>query len=461
MRALIICLLLLLPLGAVADIGPKAEPDDELVVEESLETLSETVRPQPPKLNHALTFWCSPYPLEQGWAVRVTHRWNQLHPDQAVRLVAIPQDRLAEDVFREAIQEGDTPDLTNHLFPSNTSEFVQSGALVDLTAYPSLLKHLGERSGQEAGEPFFSRDGALYQFPWKGNPILLQYNAGLFRRYGVEPPRTYSQMLEAAKILKGQSEEPIWLWAPAPSDKFWRRYYDFFTLYIAASGGQGLLTEDGRPAFDNATGVAVMRFLQQLYSQGASPRSELYPDAPSELDGFSKDNLATMMTGPWNIELVRDVAGEEIQFDFVGVPVPDGYPVKKPVYSYGNFRNFGVFQSCKRPDLAAEFVEFATSLDNDLLFLETTHQLPFRQKLTQDARFVAALQKGPAHLAKFALQSKWLRPVDNEPYFNEVMAAISAEFVACAVKNEKTAEQAVKDAALKADKLRQKHYEGL
>lgn len=443
-------LLLSLVLGGTA----WAQTEEGPLVEEVFEGFGEAVEATvEPAGTPALIFWCSPYPLEQGWAVEVTRRWNRLHPQSPVQLRALPQDVVAEEVLRQAIRDGSTPDLTNHLFPSNVHEFAAAGGLMALETMPTLMAHLAERSGAEADRWFRSPDGSLYQFPWKNNPILMEYNLELFRAYGLAPPRTYSEFLAASRQLQSQTDGQVWMWAPSPTDKFWKRYYDFYTLYLAAAGGRGLFDEQGRPAFNDEAGVAVMRFLKELYQAGAAPREDLFPDDPDKLQALVNDRLATMMTGPWNIELTRDLGGEEVAFDFMAVPVPDEYPQTAPVWSYGNFRNFGIFRSCRRPELAAEFIAFATSSESDLAFLQAAQQLPFRQGLQSDPRFVAALQEGPAYLAKFALQSPWVRPVDNVPNLNKSLAVIADEFYQCAVLDKKTPEQAVADAARRVEEL--------
>lgn len=439
-----------------ASVGAAAAPEEQPIIESDPfdpSTLpGPSSSPTPGEVAPALTFWCSAFPLEQGWAVRVTHEWNALHPDRPVRLQALPPDRLAEDVFREAIKNGTTPDVTNHLFPVNAHEFASQGALLPLDADAALMQHLAARSGAGADGPFRSPDGHLYQLPWKNNPILFQYNLELFRRSGVQAPRTYTEFLDAGRQLAGGSEK-TWLWSPSPTAKFWERYYDFFPLFLAASGGQGLLTADGRANFDNEAGLAVMQFLSDLYREGAVPRTPQYDDAPQQIQGFLKDQLAMIMTGPWNIEEIRDAGGEKVTFDFVGMPVPDGYPADKPVFTYGNFRNWGIFKSCRNPALASEFMRFATSRENDLEFLRTANQLPYRQGLTEDPEFVVALQRGPATLSKFALQSPWVRPVDNVPYLNDVLGILSEELVASAVEGRKTPRQALSDAAARTNRL--------
>ncbi len=403
----------------------------------------------------ALTFWCSSSPTEQGWAVRVTGEWNGLHPDRTIQLQAMPSGQLAEEVLQKAIDQGTTPDLTNHLFPINAHQFAEQGALLPLDGNTRLMQHLAGRSGEGAGRLFRSADGHLYQFPWKNNPILLQYNAQLFRRQGIRLPRTCSEFLEAGRVLGGAgSERKIWLWAPSPTGAFWERYYDFFPLFLAASGGQSLLTPQGRANFDNPAGLAVMTFLADLYRQGAAPRENLYPDEASAVRAFVEGDLAMIMTGPWNIEAVRDAGGEAVVFDFLGLPVPDGTPPGDPVFTYGNFRNFGVFKSCRNPDLAAEFIEFATNREHDLALLEAALQLPFRTNLAAQPDFVSALQRAPGPLAKFALQSPWVRSVDNVPDLNEVLRILSEEVVLCAVQGRKEPRQALRDAARRVDARR-------
>jgi len=405
-----------------------------------------------PAARPALTFWCSSFPPEQGWAVSVTREWNALHPERPVQLQAMPTGQLAEEVLREALERGTAPDLTNHLFPVDAHRFAEQGVLLPLEGHSRLMEHLGRRSGAAAGQLFLSKDGHLYQFPWKNNPVLLQYNVQLLRQRGIRLPRTFSEFLQAGRLLAGtEGQQRIWLWAPSPTPAYWERYYDFLPLFLAASGGQSLLTPQGRAAFDNDAGRKVMAFLADLYRQGAAPGENLYPDAESSTRGFVKGELAMRMTGPWSIEEVRDAGGESVVFDFTGLPVPDGTASASPVYTYGNFRNFGVFRNCRNPDLACEFIEFATSRQNDLALLQDAGQLPFRQGLTCEPDFVAVLHRTPGPLVKFALQSPWVRPLENAPDLHEVLGILSEELMLCTVQGRKDPARALQDAARRVD----------
>ncbi len=450
MRKLILLICLLLGLAA----SGWAEEPQPLIEEEDWTNVRPAVDPSLNGHAPALTWWCGPYAEEVGWAVQVANRWNQLHPDQPVELRSLPPHRLAEDVFREAIAAGHTPDLTNFLFPTNAHEFAARGALLSLDSMPGMMDYLARRCGQGADRSFRSPDGCLYQFPWKGNPLMMQYNAAMFRRYNLRPPRTYSEFLKSARVLAaaGRAEgRLLHLWAPNPGPQFWHRYYDFYPLYLAASGGHGLLTWQGKAAFDNPAGVAVMAFLADLWKEGLAPRQNLYPDDLDQVRAFADGGLGMMLTGPWNILQVRDMAGEEFQFDFAQLPVPDSRPAAEPVYSYGNYRNFGIFSSCRNQALAAEFVRFATSNESDLGFLYSALQLPVRNDLEEEPLFVLALQQSPAALLKFAVQGRWEEPVGNVPHFNRVLQILSDELVLCAVEGKKTPEQAVHDAARRVD----------
>jgi multiple sugar transport system substrate-binding protein len=385
--------------------------------------------------------WCSPYPAEAGWAIEMVSQWNRSHPGIQVRLQKIPGERVAEDVLRDAIRAHKTPDVCAHMFPVNVHEFVKMGGLLPLDSYRSLLAASERRSGAHTLSLFRSSDGKIYQIPWKCNPIMVQYNSGLLRQAGVQPPRTYSQFLAAAAALRKRG---VYAWAPNPTDKWFTRYYDFYPLYLAASGGRPFLDGSGRPAFNNAAAVSVMSFLGTTFRNGYAPTRPIYADAPAQNEAFASGKLAFLVTGPWNAPLITEIAGKTVQFGFIPVPVPDN--ARGPVYTYGNFRNISVFSTCRHPREAALLVEFLISKQADLAFMEATSELPYRPSLLTDRSFAAQLRRNP-YLIGFARQLPYVRSVENTQYFNRILNAIAKQYVLAAVRGSKSAAQAIRDAS--------------
>lgn len=391
----------------------------------------------PPRVT--LTMWCSPYAAEAGWAIDMVSRWNRVHPDVQVRLQKMPAERVAEDVLREAIKDRKTPDVCAHMFPVNVHEYVKMGGLLPLDGHTTLMAASQRRSGP--ADAFRSTDGHLYQIPWKCNPIMLQYNRALLGPKQ-QPPRTYGQFLAMAEVFRRRG---IQAWAPAPVDRWYSRYYDFYPLYIAATSGKTFLDASQRPAVDEAAATAIFEFIARTFKSGYASERDLYPTPSAQTEAFASGKLAFLITGPWNIQLMSEFAGSTVKFGFAPLMVPDGTDPKRPVYSYGNFRNISVFSTCQHPKEAAALIEFLISQPADLAFLEAASQLPYRPSLQSDPAFQALLKRNP-HLAVFARQLPWVRPVENTPLFNRILGAFSKPLAESAVKGTSTPQQAVREA---------------
>ena len=390
----------------------------------------------PPRVT--LTMWCSPYAAEAGWAIQMVNLWNRKHLDVQVRLQKMPSERVAEDVLRDAIRDHKTPDVCAHMFPANVHEFVKMGGLLPLDGQTSLMAASAKRSG--ANEMFRSADGKLYQIPWKCNPIMLQYNRSMLD--GTRPPRTYGELLALGERLRKRG---ILVWAPVPVDRWYARYYDFYPLYLAASGGKGFIDAAGRPALDQAAAIAVLDLLAETFKRGFAPTKELYRDPAAQNEAFASGKLAILVTGPWNVQMITELAGNTIQFGFTPLVVPNSTDPTKPVMTYGNFRNISIFSTCQHPAEAAALVEFLISPPSDAAFLDATSELPYRPGLLTDATFRVHLQRRP-HLLAFARQLPWVRPIDNTPHFNRILGILSRQLVDVAVKGTRSAPAAVRDA---------------
>jgi multiple sugar transport system substrate-binding protein len=394
----------------------------------------------------SLTFWCSPYPAEVGWAIQMTRLFNATHPGIRVRLQAFPSGRVAEDVLRDAIRTKTTPDVTTHLFPADVREFARLGGLLPLDGFGSLLAVVRKRSGAQV-DRFRSDDGHLYQLPWKCNPIMLAYNATLLRKLGLRVPSTYSQLLAAAKTLR--EREHIYAWALNPTNKWWKRYYDFYPLYLAASAGAGLLDSKGLPAPDLAAATAVLELAAASFGGDLAPSTEQYPSDAALNEAFVSNRLAFLITGPWNIPQLQEAGGAAFDFGFVPLPVPDAMAASRERCTYGNFRNVGIFTTCKHPAEAACFVEFLLSRASDRAFVEMCSELPYRVSLSTDPELRAVLAQH-RHLDTFAAQLSRVRSVEAAGLFGDMLELISGAWVDAAVRRTKEPRAALEGALAEA-----------
>ncbi len=397
-----------------------------------------------------LEFWCSSNPYEIEFARVVVDKWNSARSDIKVKLQPLPASRSTEEALLAAIAARTTPDVCANIYPGVVTQFVAAGGLYRMDSLPDFASFMRERLPDGILEQYRSSDGHYYQAPWKSNPLMLAYNAGMLRAAGVDPASlaTYSGFLAAAAKLTrdtnrdGRTDqwmiylniEPIW----------WQRFFDFYTLYAAASGGRTLI-ESNRAAFNNSAGVAVMQFLSDLFRRGYAPKSAFPGDV------FLQQKVATVITGPFAMPFYESMKPKGFEYDFVPAPAPDGFRSRE-VWTYGDPKNIGIFATSKHPKEAWEFVKFVLSEENDALFLEMTSQIPYRRNLEASPAYASLLRKQPM-LARFVSQAKFTCGADNVRPLVEVYDAIAQEYQYCAVLGQESAVSAMEIAEEKVNEI--------
>jgi len=389
-----------------------------------------------------LIYWSANNPYEQEVARAAVQEWNALHPEQRVHYQPVPEGQSSEEVILAAIVGKTTPDVYSNVWPGDVEFYVRANALVRLDTFPSAVEFLKQRCPEDLVELSRARDGGIYQVPWKINPIMMLYNVKLFREIGyAQPPRTYSEFLDAAEKIKRLSRDGETRWISAFDIRldWWHRFFDFYTFYIAASGGNTLVRGDS-VLFENDRAVQVFRLFRTLYENGYCPMQRTSASG----DLFLQGRVASRVTGPWDMVRVEKFKPEGFEYDFAPVPVPDDY--EGPVYTYGDPKNIVIFSTCKNPELAWEFVKFLVSRKNDLRLLSMAKQFPVRKDLLTDPDFLAHFRRQPK-LRRFARQASSIRGADQSPVMKEVFDAISQEWEAAVLYGAKTPQQAVHDAA--------------
>ncbi|ARA94157.1 ABC transporter substrate-binding protein [Rhodothermaceae bacterium RA] len=389
-----------------------------------------------------LTYWSSQNPQERELARRLVEAWNAQNPDVQVTVQPIPAGQSSEEVLLAAVVAGTTPDLCSNIWPGIVSEFVRAGGVLRLDTLAGFDSLMQSRVPPALMEQFQTPEGHVYQIPWKSNPILMQYNVGLFREAGFEtPPRTYTEFLEAAakitKDLDGDGRYDRWIGYRDIQPIWHQRYFDFYAFYIAASGGRTLF-EDGRLQLDTLASNRVFGFFQQLYRHGYFPKSKFQGNP------FVAEKTATEFVGPWNIAWLEENAPQGLVFDYAPLPVPDGYD--GPRYTYGDYKNIAIFSSTKHPEAAWRFAKYLVSRQADLLLLEIATQIPIRRDLLTDSTFVAFFERNP-RLVPFAEQVPATRGIEEVEGLPEILDAIARPFEAAAVYDAYPPEEATRRAA--------------
>ena len=390
-----------------------------------------------------IIFWSSNNTHEIAHATEVVNEWNTLHPDTPVSFQPIPEGRSSEEVMLAAIVSKSTPDIYTNLWPGVTQQYVEADILVRLDDFADFDSTLNSRIPSSLHERFRSRDGGFYQWPWKANPIVIYYNANMLAQKGITPPlKTYSDFFEAAEKLTydrdGDGYDDVWMMDVDINTEWWHRFFDFYALFVAASGGETFLRADGEVAFDSPEGVAVFDFLRTGFEKG------VFPNAFFQGDAFLAEQVALHISGPWHIAHLEKFKPEGFEYGFMPMPVPDTYMGED--YTYGDPKCIAIFKTAPNPQATWDFVKFMTSREYDQRLLLLTNQMPVRQQLTLDPLFKPFFTEHPRY-SFFADMIPSIVSVDASIYLVEMFDIVSQQFDATCVQYMQSSAEGISRAA--------------
>ena len=266
-----------------------------------------------------LTYWPAANPPETRLAMRLTTQWNAENPGVQVQVQPLPAGRSSEEVLLAAIVAKATPDVSSNVSSALLARLVRAKGVVRLDNRVATAARLMERTNPAMLAALRLPDGGIYAFPWKTNPMMLMYNIDRLAAAGVQPPHTHSELLAAFKRLTrdtdGDGRPDQWgLWATLKTT-WYERFYDFYPLYLAGSGGKTLVT-DGKVVFENEAAVEALDVLRRGFAEGGLPSSNFAIGRDPFIDG----TVAMKIIGPWFLKELNELKVTGLRFDVVPVP---------------------------------------------------------------------------------------------------------------------------------------------
>jgi ABC-type glycerol-3-phosphate transport system substrate-binding protein len=127
----------------------------------------------------------------------VINGFNKLYPNVHVHYK--PVGNNLPTVLATAVAGGHPPDMADIAQPGTIQQFVNQGKLKPITYASSVMQKNFSTSWQQLG----TFNGKLYALPFKAaNKSLVWYNVPVFKQAGVQPPKTFSQLLSDASTIK-------------------------------------------------------------------------------------------------------------------------------------------------------------------------------------------------------------------------------------------------------------------
>ncbi|MEV5432662.1 extracellular solute-binding protein [Streptomyces sp. NPDC052701] len=207
-------------------------------------------------------------------------------------------------------------------------------------------------------------DGKAYGIPMRGTqPILLFHNKQVLDKAGVEPPKTWDELLDAVKKLKSEGVTPI---ALGGGDR-WPTLMWFEYLYDRVAG-PGLFRkalegdEDAWASPDSKEALAKLKELIDAGAFGSNFDSVKYTNGASPAL-LARGKAGFELMGSWYYaqqqEDAKDFAVKGLGYTtFPAVPGGKGDPAN----IVGNTNNFySVLKKTKHPEAVAEFLKLMYS----------------------------------------------------------------------------------------------------
>lgn len=397
-----------------------------------------------------LTYWPAANPPETRLANRLAEQWNKENPDVQVRVQPLPAGRSTEEVLLAAIVARATPDVSSNVSSALLARLVRAGGVVRLDNLTPTAARLSERTTKAMLGSLRLPDSGIYAMPWKTNPEMLMYNIDLLAAAGIAPPRTHSELLKAFRLLardtNGDGRFDKWaLWAPLKTTWF-ERFYDFYPLYLASSGGRTLIS-NGHVLFNNEAAVSAIDVLRQGFAENLLPRANFALGR----DPFADGTVAMKIIGPWFLRELDILKTPGLRYSVAPIPAADG---TKPgdSYAFADLRSIAIFSTTRHPDEAARFVAYLTSPAADRLLIEEASQLPYRRGLSSDYRFTKSLSQSPT-LPIYATYVERTRDLDIDPDVVEIFDIVSEAYEASGIYGVTPVRKALNSAATEVRKI--------
>lgn len=241
--------------------------------------------------------------------------------------------------------------------------YVESGALLPLNDYGFDTS----RYPKEAIE-YGTVDGKLYTSPPSFmDSQLMYYNKDIFKKYGLEVPKTFDEFVNVVDTLKSKGITPIAM----PGKAAWSRLWIAFSL-LPALGDDALdRINNGQGDFFDPNIVKAFQTIRDFADQGYFSKDLGSVDTAGAQLAFTNGKEAMIADGTWNNTTYENSMSNLGRFY---IPGTDGK--KTAPQSLSNLMTYAASANTKHPKEAAEYIKFLASQEAQQIFATETGAVP-------------------------------------------------------------------------------------
>jgi multiple sugar transport system substrate-binding protein len=354
---------------------------------------------------------------------RLLREFEAAHPNVRVQGEALPWTSDEQHQFYVINLEGRSPGFDVMMLDVIwVDEFARAGWLLDLT----------ERLGPGELEPYFpstveaaTYDGRVWALPWNMNVGLLYFRADLLRKYGLEPPATFDELVvQARRIQEGERD-------PALDGYLWQaKQYEGLVVNVLEAlwaNGTQLLTDDTTVFPEPERAAEALGFLRGLIASGVSPAWTTAADEELSRRAFGDGHAIFLRNWPYAMDLF-EAHGSGVRGRVGIAPLPRLGRGPRGAGATGG-AHLGVSRRSRHPKLAVALMRFLTSERAQKSIALGAALSPTREALYHDPELV----RGRPYLPALHALMRAGRPRPVTPYYLLLSSTLQPEFSAVLV----------------------------
>ena len=274
-------------------------------------------------------------------------------------------------------------------------------------------------------------DGKILSVAFMANAQHLVYRADVLEKIGMEPPKTYEDMLAAAQKIRemGLMQNPV----GGAYAAGWNLATEFINMYLG-HGGEFYKAGTAELAIDNAQGIATLEMMKAL-SEYMNP-DFLTHDSNATNAEFRAGNVALM--NMWGSR-----AATLVEAEGVDQSVKDGFEIAGPMTVGGGNTNattlwwdgFAIAKNISDAEAEASFIALTHAIRPEILNDESSLEAVW---------LIEGYEPTPAAKGVFAAASSTSIPYPSLPQQPLLHSALGAELSDFMLGKE-SAEQALSD----------------
>jgi len=287
----------------------------------------------------------------------IVSRFEAEHQDIRVKAETLPIGGYNDKAIA-AMLSPNTPDVLETHLTLHFPGYVNAGLLEPLQPRVDKSQVIKKENWFPANWTDGFIGGTLYAVSHRGGVSGLFYNAGLFRKAGLNPDKPpvarNPELLEAAKKLTSAAEGVYGYGLPA-SAKSDHIVADALTT-IVAFGGDWADAGRTKSTLNSPAAVKAVTWWSELYTQHKVVPPSLFDNSFAEIGRlFGAGKVGMFMAGGYARDYVKDTATPDLDYRVSSEPV-DGV-------SFGGGWGFSIPKNSTHKDAAFKFIEWFTRPD--------------------------------------------------------------------------------------------------